>query len=119
MTDIIEVAKKCGATKIEAYESTSGNGGSAYLLTESELQAFADHYRKEGAEDGKRLDFILSNSAFIVTSNTDAGGKAYQLLTQNEDEEYLCLHNEDSFFTSERLAIDAAIFTSELRAKGE
>jgi hypothetical protein len=72
----------------------------------------ADEYNEiiiELAQEKRRLDYILNSSAFIQKSKSDSGGEAFQLLTQNEDEEYIFLHNPDLFFKTERDAIDAYI----------
>ncbi len=49
MTDIIEVAKKCGAH--HEREDEAFDYGDGFYFGTKELQAFADHYRKEGAEE--------------------------------------------------------------------
>ena len=54
MTDIIEVAKKCGATLtvIQGDRYWENDGGA--IFTKDQLQSFADHYRKEGYDQGKQ-----------------------------------------------------------------
>jgi hypothetical protein len=59
--------------------------------------------------DTERLDFMLSSSAFTVLCNRDGSILQYQLMTQDEDENYHVLHDEHRFFNTERDAIDAAI----------
>lgn len=59
--------------------------------------------------DTKRLDFMLEHDAFTVRCNRDGSILQYQLMTQDEDENYHVLHDEHRFFNSERDAIDAAI----------
>lgn len=59
--------------------------------------------------DARRLDYILQNDAFKHATRTDAGGVAYQLMAQDEDEDYTVLSGADKFFASPRAAIDAAI----------
>jgi hypothetical protein len=51
-------------------------------------------------KDAKRLDFIISKQAFMVSG---------QLFIQNEDEEYVCLHSKSMFYATAREAIDAAM----------
>jgi len=54
MTDLIEVAKKCGATLtvIQGDRYWENDGGA--IFTKDQLQSFADHYRKEGYDQGKQ-----------------------------------------------------------------
>jgi len=52
MTDIIEVAKACGAQTDRARNRIGKDGGA--IFTTDQLQAFADHYRKEGAEEANK-----------------------------------------------------------------
>lgn len=59
--------------------------------------------------DQVRLEFVLNEGAFIVSSVTDAGAKTYQLCNQDENENYTILHGASSFYPSPRAAIDAAI----------
>lgn len=59
--------------------------------------------------DATRLDFMLDNDAFTVLCNRDGSIKQYQLMTQDEDENYHVLHNERRFYNTEREAIDAGI----------
>lgn len=91
----------------------------SFLMLDSEL-AFTKQMLSEAqvknaeleAQVGKekvRLDFVLNNSAFIMITLTDTGSKAFQLLTQNEDEDYIVLSGDNKFFTAERDAIDAAL----------
>jgi hypothetical protein len=59
--------------------------------------------------DTERLDFMLKRTAFVVGTKTDAGGMAYQLFEQDEDEAHICLSGETLFFNTARGAIDAAL----------
>lgn len=70
---------------------------------------FAHPPAERDAEDGARLDFLLEHIAFPVASKTDTGGLAYQLFSQTEDEELVCMHDEARFYATPRGAIDAAI----------
>lgn len=56
-----------------------------------------------------RLVYVLSNGAFLHTSVSDAGVTLYQLMTQDEDENYHVLSGADRFFTTPQAAVDAAI----------
>jgi hypothetical protein len=60
----------------------------------------------------RRLDFILSECAFIVASETESGDKVYQLWTQDEDEYFISMSG-NRFHKTPRDAIDAAIDTPE------
>ena len=62
-----------------------------------------------GHPDTERLEFILRRMAFLSCTRTDAGGVAYQLMEQNEDEEYIVLSGDRAFFNNPRAAIDAAL----------
>ena len=55
--------------------------------------------------DTERLDFVLANTAFICRIDPTM----VQLMTQDEDEEYIALSGEGEAFRTEREAIDAAI----------
>jgi hypothetical protein len=59
-------------------------------------------------EESLRLDFVLANDAFTVRCNRDGSILQYQLMTQDEDENYQVLHDEHRFYNTEREAIDAA-----------
>lgn len=59
-------------------------------------------------EESARLDFMLANDAFTVRCNRDGSILQYQLMTQDEDENYHVLHDEHRFYNTERDAIDAA-----------
>jgi len=63
----------------------------------------------EAVTDTDRLDFMLANDAFTVRCNRDGSILQYQLMTQDEDENYHVLHDEHRFYNGEREAIDAAI----------
>lgn len=60
-------------------------------------------------DDTTRLNFMLQSDAFAVRCNRDGSILQYQLMTQDEDENYHVLHDEFRFYNSEREAIDAAI----------
>lgn len=68
-----------------------------------------DASKRSDGKDAERLDFVLSNSAFILRTKADSGVMTYQLETQDEDENYVMLSGEDRFFPTPRAAIDAAI----------
>lgn len=59
--------------------------------------------------DTNRLDFVIGAQAFIHETKTDVGGVAYQLWIQNEDEEFIAMHESSLFFSTPRAAIDSAI----------
>lgn len=64
------------------------------------------HFSHPDSErDAARLDFVLDNSAFICT--IDAG--MYQLMTQDEDEDYHVVSGDGEAFKTKRGAVDAAI----------
>ena len=56
----------------------------------------------------QRLDFMFLYDAFLSRTKTDANTIAYQLLAQDEDEDYVVLSGEDKFFPTGRAAVDAA-----------
>ena len=58
--------------------------------------------------DAERLDFVLDNCAFIQTTASEGRPNTYQLLTQDEDENYIELSGEGAWFPTPRAAIDAA-----------
>jgi hypothetical protein len=58
--------------------------------------------------ESKRLEFMLSNDAFLSTTKADGGFVVYQLWIQDEDENYQILSG-DGFFGTPRGAIDAAM----------
>ena len=67
--------------------------------------------------DTERLDFVLDNEAFTARiPPKDPYGEMYQLITQNEDEEFIVLSGDGRWFKTERDAIDAAI---SLQRQGE
>jgi hypothetical protein len=59
----------------------------------------------EDAKDAARLDFVLDNDAFICMI---ADGM-YQLMNQDEDEEFHVISGSGEAFKTKRAAIDAAI----------
>lgn len=69
--------------------------------------------------DTKRLDFIIANDAFIVKVADKGNFLGFQLMTQNEDEEYIELSGECEVFTTERAAIDMAMDIAAASVKGE
>lgn len=73
---------------------------------------------RDALDDTARLDFMLANDAFTVLCNRDGSIKKYQLMTQDEDENYHVLHNEQRFYNAERDAIDAAIAASAPKGDG-
>lgn len=58
--------------------------------------------------DTQRLDFMFLYDAFLSRTKTDADTIAYQLLAQDDDEDYVVLSGEDKFFPTGRAAVDAA-----------
>ena len=58
--------------------------------------------------DAERLDFVLANSAFIQITPSEGRTDTFQLLTQDEDENYIVMSGEDVWFPTHRAAIDAA-----------
>lgn len=70
------------------------------------------------SKDAERLDFVLAQAAWILPVRFDHPAVRFQLMTQNEDEEYITLSGEDKSFATEREAIDAAIAASQSTAKG-
>lgn len=59
--------------------------------------------------DTARLNFVIGNDAFVVKRNSGNRTDVFQLWTQDEDENYIILHDRGAFFNTEREAIDAAI----------
>ncbi len=76
----------------------------ANRLTIDRLTAECERLRA----DAERLDFVLANSAFIQTTASEGRPNTYQLLTQDEDENYIVLSGEGVWFPTHRAAIDAA-----------
>jgi hypothetical protein len=58
--------------------------------------------------DAERLDYVLENLAFLHITVADGGNICYQLMTQDEDENYIKLSGIGRFFSTPRAAIDAA-----------
>ena len=75
------------------------------LITDT-CAALANAERVE--PDTQRLDFMFLYDAFLSRTKTDADTIAYQLLAQDEDEDYVVLSGEDKFFPTGRAAVDAA-----------
>jgi hypothetical protein len=68
MTDITEVAKNCGAEEIMVSDGDWESGKfeyPVYSFIPHELQAFADHYRKEGAE-GTNKHWLDENNMLLI-----------------------------------------------------
>ena len=63
----------------------------------------------EAAADTARLDLMLRQDAFKHVSRTDAGGLAYQIWKQDEDEDYHVVSGPQAFFPTPRAALDAAL----------
>lgn len=59
--------------------------------------------------DAARLDFVLAEGAFIDKSKTDTGAIVYQLLNQDEDENFHTISGDGKFFATTSAAIDAAL----------
>lgn len=74
---------------------------------------------KDDARDTVRLDFMIDRGAFVHPTKTDAGTMAYQVMQQDEDEDYHILSGEDRFFPTYRAAIDAALSSLEVIGKGK
>ena len=60
-------------------------------------------------KDSQRLDFVVKNMAFIHWETRDSTFKMCELLTQDEDENFITLSKEGCSFATEREAIDSAI----------
>jgi len=73
MTDIIEVAKKCGFVTNNSGEIFHPDDERDDLPLKDLLQVFADHYRKEGADELERLTALckeaVQNHQEVVDSN--------------------------------------------------
>lgn len=63
---------------------------------------------QEDARDAGRLDFVMDEAAFIIWTIRDDTIKQCQLMTQDEDENYIVLSGESRYFNTSREAIDAA-----------
>lgn len=57
----------------------------------------------------ERLEFVLDHRAFIHSPKLDAPITRYQLLNQDEDEEFHVLSGDNKSYATKREAIDAAI----------
>jgi hypothetical protein len=82
-------------------------------LDTSALDKYVAEKVEPWKKDAERLDFVLEFNAFIEWSTTDAQIKVCQLVTQDEDENYVRLHAHTRFFADTRQAIDAAIAAQE------
>lgn len=70
----------------------------------------------DGGMDVERLDFVLDRQAFISTipaSQALHGSECYQLMEQDEDEDYQVISGEGIAYKSKREAIDAAMEAQE------
>lgn len=86
-----------------------------HILTTNPATVLAMVARIEELDrETERLDFVLKNSAFLCETVTN-GSKAYQLWTQDEDEEYFALSGVGIWSSSSRDAIDAAMEQTENR----
>jgi len=63
-------------------------------------------------ETKAKLDFVINNYAFIMEQTADTERPTYQLWTQNEDEEYIVLHDKDKFFPTKLEAVEAAMLSA-------
>lgn len=64
--------------------------------------------RATPADDSHRLDFVLKRQAFLLRKKSDAGTFTYQLLEQDENENFVVLSG-NGWFREPRDAIDAAM----------
>jgi len=63
-----------------------------------------------GLTDAARLDFVLDRSLFICTiPASKSGAEGYQLMEQDEDEDYQVVSGEGIAYRTKREAVDAAI----------
>lgn len=60
-------------------------------------------------KDARRLDFVIDRQLFIVVDHGNPEWMRYQLLNQDEDEEFHVVSGEGKWFNNWRDAIDAAI----------
>lgn len=104
-----EVAKNTKGNYIFNADAANGyipqKGDKLYIHHNLQAPVIPDGYKL----DAERLDFVLDNAAFIIETKTDVGGKAFQLISADEDENFNTLSGETSFFKSAREAIDAAM----------
>jgi hypothetical protein len=118
MTDIIEVAKKCGATGKFLGGEPAHETNRTWVFLKPELQAFADHYRKEGAEeankDSERLAWLIEHGARVAWTREGEHCRVFK--NDGEDDYPVC--GWPTFFETGIEAIDAAM-AAELRAKGD
>lgn len=96
---------------VEAWEACG-----KYPDTQAEIDALDEAYNlalstqaQQESLDAKRLDFVLSKMAFVEVVRFDDTFNRYKLMSQNEDEEFFYLHDENKSFATEREAIDAAM----------
>jgi hypothetical protein len=69
--------------------------------------------------DSERLDYMVRSDAFFMRKLADSGAITYQLVTQDEDENYVNLSGgEHRFFGTPREAIDAAMQAHPAPASG-
>jgi hypothetical protein len=86
--------------------------GQELATKEAEINELKEALRK----DADRLDFVLMVGAFTMKAELDHPGVRYQLLAQDEDENFVVLSGERKSFATQREAIDAAI--QEVREEG-
>lgn len=87
----------------------ANDDGQAYKEARKFLERVEAAQAQQESLDAKRLDFVLSKTAFIEVVRFDDTFNRYKLMSQNEDEEFFCLHDENKSFSTEREAIDAAM----------
>lgn len=73
------------------------------------------------ARDSERLEFVLGRQAFIMTIPESKTGRPemYQLMEQDEDEDFHVISGEGEAFRTKREAIDAAIASTHTTTGGE
>lgn len=81
----------------------------AVLQYVAQLERDLTAMRAAVIEEYARLDFVLEQGAFIDRSKTDTGAIVYQLMNQDEDEDFHTISGDDKFYATTRAAIDAAI----------
>lgn len=74
--------------------------------------------QQSGGSDTTRLDFVLERQAFIFTVPESKTGRPpmYQLMEQDEDEDFQVISGEGEAFRTKREAIDAAIAAIQAQA---
>ena len=74
-------------------------------LAQARRECAVSSVQPDIARDTARLDFTLDNLAFICAT----GEARFQLMTQDEDEEYRILSARGEYFTTKRAAVDSAM----------